>query len=156
MGYQYRISNTSAGAAISTAITVLQYKAGAAKAARLLAVRLSQGAGEVSTQESLAVLRKTAAATVTSFTPIELQEDGPAAAGVGGTSATGYTASGEGTDGDILHGPRGWNVVGDGFVWLPLAEGLNVWIPAAGIIALKFLAAPASATWFAEMYVEEF
>lgn len=151
--YDYIVKNGDAGVIISTAITILQYKAGSAAPALLLRAWLNQGLSEVSTQEQVQILRKTGAATVTSFTPRKMRPNDPTAAGAGGTSATGYTGSAEGTDGDVLV-DEGWNILGGGYVWVPSKE--DIWIPAGGIIAMKFPVAPASATWRAGFVIREF
>ena len=137
---------------VSTAITIMQYKAGAANPAYLVRVAVSQGLSETSTQEQCIILRKTAAATVTSFTPLKNDPDSVAAFGVGGTAATGITATAEGTDGDILVND-GWNILNN-FLWVRSCE-CEIKIPAGGILAVKFPVAPASATWRAYMVVEE-
>ena len=143
------------GIVVATAITILQYKSGAANKASLVRCSISQGLSETSTMEQIKVLRKTAAATVTSFTPLENDPDGPIAFGVGGTAATGITATAEGTDGDILIN-EGFNIL-NGFLWVRgTRQPEEIVIPAGGIIAMKFPVAPASATWRAQFVIEEF
>lgn len=141
------------GVAISTAITVIQIKAGAGNPLELLRVVISQGLSETSTQEQVQILRKTVAATVTSSTPLLLDPDAEVSGAVGGVAATGITASAEGTDGDVLV-DDGFNIL-NGWVWLPTPKE-QIKVPAAGIIALKFPVAPTSATWRAAIYYEEF
>ena len=137
---------------VSTAITIIQYKAGATNKARVVRFSIGQGLSETSTMEQIQLLRKTGAATVTSFTPLENDPDGPVAFGAGGTAATGITATAEGTDGDILVNAA-FNIL-NGYEWV--RSDLNeIIIPAAGIIALKFPVAPASATWRASLVIEE-
>jgi hypothetical protein len=148
----YTVHNGSGGVVISTAITVLQYKAGAANKARLVRAHISQGLSETNTQEQIQILRLSTASTVTSFTPVENDPDGPAAFGVGGTSATGFTGSVEGTPGDVLVN-EGFNIL-NGWTWVRSALD-EIVIPAAGILAMKFPVAPASATWRAYMVIEE-
>lgn len=138
---------------VATAITIIQYKAGATNKASVVRFSIGQGLSETSTMEQIQLLRKSAAATVTSFTPIENDPDGAIAFGVGGTAATGITASVEGTDGDILVN-EAFNIL-NGFTWVRSA-GNEIIVPAAGIIALKFPVAPASATWRATLVIEEF
>ena len=138
---------------VATAITIIQYKAGATNKAAVVRFRVGQGLSETSTQEQIVLLRKTAAATVTSFTPIENDPDGPVAFGAGGTAATGITASAEGTDGDLLV-DASFNIL-NGFEWVR-SDRYEIMVPAAGIIALKFPVAPASATWRVQLVIEEF
>lgn len=141
------------GIAVSTAITVVQYKAGATNKASVVRFRVTQRLSETSQQEQIYLLRKTAAATVTAFTPIENDPDGAAAFGVGGTAATGITATAEGTDGDVLVS-AGFNVL-NGFEWVR-SDMNEIIVPAAGIIAIKFPVAPTSATWDIQLVIEEF
>lgn len=138
---------------VSTAITVIQYKAGASNKAAVVRFRIGQGLSETSTMEQIVLIRKTAAATVTSFTPIELDPDGPIAFGVGGTAASGITATVEGTDGDLLVDAP-FNIL-NGYEWVRSARE-EIMVPVAGIIALKFPVAPASATWRIQLVIEEF
>lgn len=138
---------------VSTAITVIQYKAGAANKAAVVRFSVGQGLSETSTMEQIVLVRKSVAATVTSFTPIENDPDGTIAFGVGGTAATGITATVEGTDGDLLV-DRAFNIL-NGMEWVRSHQS-EIMIPAGGIIALKFPVAPASATWRIQLTVEEF
>lgn len=140
---------------VSTAITIIQYKAGAANKAAVVRFRIGQGLSETSTQEQVHLLRKVAAsaATVTAFTPIEYDTDGPAAFGVGGSNATGITATAEGTDSDILVDAT-FNIL-TGYEWVR-SDRCEIMIPAGGVVALKFPVAPASATWRAQLVIEEF
>lgn len=127
---------------ISTAITLIQIKAGAARPLELLRAWLGQTASETSEQLPLSIRRKSAAATVTSFTPIKYHPSAPTADAAGGTSATGYNASAEGTDTDVLV-PDSFNVL-QGWLWTP-TEAERIYVPAGGIIALKLDAAPGAA-----------
>ena len=129
---------------VSTAITIMQIKAGAAAALDIAEVQLYQTLSETSQQEVVQLVRKTAAATVTSFTPLKLNAGDPTAAAVGGTAATGITGTAEGTDGDVLD-EWGFNVL-NGMAWVYIPE-LRIHVAAAGIIGVKFPVAPASATW---------
>ncbi len=128
---------------VSTAITIMQIKAGSSRALDLIRASVSQRGSTTSVQESLQILRKTAAATVTALTPVLLRGAGAADA-AGGVAATGHTATAEGTDGDILY-QEGFNVL-NGFLYLPVPEE-RPRVPAGGFIALKFPDAPASQAW---------
>jgi hypothetical protein len=129
---------------VSTAITVLQVKAGASRSFDLLRAWLTQKGGVGSAQEEIEILRKTAAATVSAFTPVLLRPGDAAADAAGGTSATGHTATAEGTDGDIIiH--EGFNVL-NGWLYLPVPEE-RIRVPAGGILAMKFPSAPGSQAW---------
>lgn len=140
--------------AITAAKTLLQIKAGAA-ALELLEFRLSQITKITSELLEVQILRKSAAATVTSFTPLELNPGGPAALAVGGTAATGYNASAEGTNGDIIF-KTVWNVINGEYVYMPTPE-TRIWVPQTAIIAIKLNTAPAaSMTMFCDAIFQEY
>lgn len=145
-GRVYVVNNLNV--AISTAITIIQIKAAAGSPLYILRASLTQRDAETSTQERVQILRKTAAATVTSFTPLKYDTLDPAAAAVGSTSGTGITGTSEGTDGDVLV-DRGFNVL-NGFEWIPTPLE-QIYVPGGGIIAMKFPNAPASQNWVAQM-----
>lgn len=149
-GDVYVVSNLAV--TIATAITIIQIKAGATSPIWLLRASLTQRGSAVSVQERVQILRKTAAATVTSFTPLALDTTDPAAAAVGGTAATGITASVEGTDGNIIV-DRGFNVL-NGFEWIATPMEM-IYVPPAGFIAIKFPVAPATQTWSAQLVFVE-
>lgn len=150
-GYEYVVKNADGGVSISTAITILQIKAGAA-ALELVRATLTQRGSTTSTSEAVQLLRKTAAATVTSFTPRPLTTTDPASLAIGGTAATGYTATAEGTDGNILV-DDGFNIL-NGWLWVPTIDRISV--PQGGIIAMKFPTAPAAQTWRAAITFIEY
>jgi len=137
---------------ISTAITIIQIKAGANNPLEIIRAHISQKGSTTSVQEGIKIVRKSSAATVTSFTPLKLDPSVQAAGAVGSTSATGITGTAEGTDTDVLI-QEGFNVL-SGWTWLPVPEERIV-VPVSGIIALKFTAAPASQTWNAYMVFRE-
>lgn len=149
-GYSYEVRN--GGVTISTAITVIQIKAGAS-ALELLRASIGQRGSTTSTIERIGILRKSAAATVTSATPLKLSPGDPASLAVGGTAATGITGTAEGTDSDILV-DECFNIVNGIWSWLPTPSE-RIRVPQGGILALKFLAAPGSQTWFASMKFRE-
>jgi hypothetical protein len=144
-GRVYVVNNLNV--TISTAITIIQIKAGAANPLWPVRVSLTQRGSVTSAQERVHILRKTGAATVSSFTPLLYDPDDPAAKAVGGTTATGITGTAEGTDSDVLVA-RDFNVL-TGFEWIPTAIEMFKVGP-AGIIALKFPNAPASQVWDAQ------
>ena len=146
----YTVSN---GGVITTgAVTMVQLKAGASHGIEILRVMVTQSLSETSTQERIQIVRKSAAATVTSATPLLMNPGDGVADSVGGVAATGITATVEGTDGDILV-DAGFNIL-NGFEWLPTPLETIV-VEAAGIIGVKFPVAPASATFIATMYYRE-
>lgn len=120
---------------VAGAITLLQLKAGASVTCEILRAAVSQSASTTSAQQRIQVLRKTAAATVTSFTP-RAHDAGDAAAGsAGGTAATGILATAEGTDGNIIIDDV-FNVL-TGYLYLPVPEE-RIWLGAAAILGVKF------------------
>lgn len=137
---------------VATAITIIQIKAGANKPLKIIEASISQSTVTTSAQMLAALIRKTAAATVTSFTPLKLSPNDPVADAVGGAAATGITATAEGTDGGILH-RKASNILNE-WLYLPVPEQ-RILVPAAGIIALKFLSTPTSATYAAHIIFEE-
>jgi hypothetical protein len=134
------------------AVTLLQIKAGATNPLEIIRASISQTGTTTSAQMCAQIVRKSGAATVTSFTPLLLRTNDVAAAAVGGTSATGYNASGEGTDTDILLS-EGWNVL-NGWLYLPVPEE-RIYVPAAGIIGLKMLIAGGNYLYKATMVFGE-
>lgn len=150
-GYVYEVRN--GGVAISTAITVIQIKAGAS-ALEILRASIGQKASTTSAIERIGLVRKSSAATVTSATPLKLNAGDPAALAVGGTSATGVTATAsDASDTDILV-DECFNIVNGSWAWLPTPEE-RIRVPQGGILALKFLTAPASQTWYASVKFRE-
>jgi hypothetical protein len=145
---------------VSTAITVIQLKAGANNGMEILRASATQHGSTTSAQESICLVRKSAAATVTAAvdatdTTATITRRDPnqaAASATLGTTATGITASGEGTDANIVL-REGFNVL-NGWMHLPVPEE-RTYVPPAGIIALKFLTAPASQTWDFEVVFQE-
>jgi hypothetical protein len=137
---------------VSTAITIIQIKAAAAVPLEIMRVSVSQRSSTTSTMQRIQLIRKTGAATVTSFTPLKLNPNDPAANAVGSTTGTGITASGEGTDGDIVYGDV-FNIL-TGWLYLPTPEE-RIWVPGGGILGLKFPAAPSAANFTALLYFRE-
>lgn len=115
--------------------TLIQIKAGVTFPIEILRAGVSFDNSQVSDTAEILLLIKSTAATVTSLTPEPLNQSlGPVAKAVGGTAATGHSASAEGSDGAVL-APDFVNTLA-GIVWLPTPEE-RIIIPAAGIIALK-------------------
>lgn len=124
--------------AITGAVTLVQIVAGSVGIIKIHRAWCSQSSTTTSAQKRIQLLRKSAAATVTSFTPVLLDTEDAAADSVGGTSATGHTATAEGTDGTVLIEDV-FNVL-SGWLYLPVPEERPI-VPPSGIIALKFPAA---------------
>ena len=136
-----------ASGSVSTAITLAQVTAGAAKPIRLLRAWINQSTVTSSQQAEVRLLLKSVAATVTSFTPLKFD---PAAGAA--TATAGHTASGEGTD-STIYVSEGFNIL-NGWLYLPTPEE-RIIFPASSIVAIKFGAAPTSATYHWGMMFEE-
>jgi hypothetical protein len=136
--YSVRLAPT----AITAGKSLIQIKSGAASTLEILFARIFQVTKTTSEMLEVNVLRKTAAATVTSYTPLKADANDPASGAAGGTAATGINASAEGTDGDILEDGM-WNVLNGEWTYLPVPED-RIWVPAAGIVALKLVTSPAA------------
>ena len=118
---------------VTTAKTLLQIKAGVG-GLEILRASVTNASVEVSDTAHIQLLRKTVAATVTSLTPKLTSPNDQAAKAVGGTAATGHTATAEGTDGDIMD-EEGNNVL-SGYRYLPIPEE-RFEVDVGGFIALK-------------------
>ncbi len=138
--------------AFTTAITIMQIKAGATVPLQIIRCELGQTASTTSTQQAIQLNRKSAAATVTSFTPkLCGPSTDPAASSVGGTAATGITGTAEGTDGDILK--QGVFNFLNGWLYLPTPKEYP-FVNAATIVALLFPTTP-TITLTADTHYEE-
>jgi hypothetical protein len=129
-------------ATVSTAITVLELTAASGQPLEIMRAWATQVSVTTSAQCEVAVLRKTATITGTATPPAAVEIGG------GGDTAASFTvkhiATAEGTDGDILYS-EGINSL-NGFLYIPTPEERPV-VPGSGIIALKFVTAPTSASW---------
>jgi hypothetical protein len=132
------------GVATSTAITVNQVLAPALSAVEFTRAWANQDNVTTTGQTRVQLNRNSTASTVTSATPNPTQTGMQASKCVGGVSATGVTATVEGT---IAGTPwsEGFNVV-NGILYLPIPEARWMLVgSAAGFAALKFATAPAAA-----------
>ncbi len=148
----YTVSMTRV--AVTGAITLIQVLAAAAVPLQIIRVTLAQSSSTTSTQLSVQINRKSAAATVTTFTPLKNgPATDPAASAVGGSSATGTNASGEGTDTNILRQDV-FNYL-NGWMFLPTPKEY-LFVDPAGFIGLKLPVAPGSSvTVTADLVFEE-
>lgn len=139
---------------VSGAITLIQIKAGSTVPLQIIRAVCSQTSSTTSAMQAIQLNRKSAAATVTSFTPLLTGPvTDPAASAVGGTSATGTNASAEGTDSNIIKQDV-FNVL-NGWMYLPTPKEY-LFVDAAGILGLKLPVAPGSAlTITADLVFEE-
>jgi len=146
IGPVYRLVNN--GVSISTAISALQLKPGTNGPVEILRHGLSQSTSTTSAQTKGGLIRKSAAATVTTgvagTTVLKNNPINPTTDASLGTSATGITASAEGTNSELTD-VRGFNVL-NGLEVLYSPEERKL-VPQSGFCAETFLAAPPSATW---------
>lgn len=134
----YTVSMTRV--AVSVAITIIQIKAGATVPLQIIRAVIGQTASTTSTQQAVQINRKSAAATVTTFTPLTNgPSTDPAASAVGGTSATGTNASAEGTDTNIIRQDV-FNFL-NGWLFLPTPKEY-IFVDAATFLGLKFPTTP--------------
>lgn len=141
-GYSVVRSNV----ATTTAITVIQVTTVAAVGIDIVRASGSQSSSTTSAATGLGLIRKTAAATVTSRTPDPESSGMQASKCVGGATATGITATGEGTDATNYLWHEGFNIVGNGVLYLPVPEERISVGGASASIGLKHSVAP-SGNW---------
>jgi hypothetical protein len=132
--------------ATSTAITVNQVLAPAASAVEFTRCWCNQDSVTTTNQTRIQLNQNSTACTVTSQTPFPAQKSMQASKAVGGTSASGITATIEGTvTGQWWQ--EGFNVV-NGILYLPVPEARWMMVgTATAFAALKFPGAPASANY---------
>lgn len=123
----------------TAAKTLIQIASGAAPI-EILSAKVMQVTKTTSELLNLQILRKSGAASVTSYTPLKLATLDPTSLAVGGAALTGYNASGEGTDTDILEDDI-WNVLNGSWTYLPVPED-RIWMPPSAFLGLKLNTAP--------------
>ena len=136
-----------ADAAQSTLITALQVTAASGRSFYITRWAIAQRTSTASAMVGINLLRKSAGATVTAITPATL---GPSFGAE--TSSAGHSASAEGTDSTILD-RRGFNIL-SGLEVIYTPEEMPI-IGSSGIVALKWIAAPTSATYVLSMTILE-
>jgi hypothetical protein len=134
---------------VATAITILQIQAPGAAAVEILRAWCQQSSSTTSAMARIEILRKTVGITGTAGPPTpQPTEVGAAAAG----SVIAWRATAEGTDGVILY-EEAFNIL-NGWVYLPVPEERFA-IGPANMLALKFPAAPPSASYTFGMVFRE-
>lgn len=129
---------------ISTAITILELTAPSTAVLRLVKAWVTQHSVTTSAGFRIQLLRKTATITGTATPPTPR----PTLVGYAASGCTvKHVATAEGTDGVVLDAD-GMNHL-NGYIWVPTDQWSNIYVPPSGIIALKFPAAPTSASWAA-------
>jgi len=135
-----------ASVATSTAITVNQVLVPATAAAEFTRCWCNQDSVTTTNQTRIQLNRNSTACTVTSTAAAPLGNGMQASKAVNGTSATGITASAEGTVTATVWS-EGFNIV-NGILYLPVPEARWMLVgSAAGFAAVKFPGAPASANY---------
>lgn len=146
-----------AGVAVTTAISILQLKAGVNGPIEILRAAMTQSGLTASEQRAATLIRKTAAATVTAASAgthlVKNNPLNPTSDASLGTAATGHTATVEGTDGEQTSALRGFNVL-NGYEWIS-TPAERIIVPQGGIIAIKILSAPSGGTWYPEIVFRE-
>ena len=132
--------------ATSTAITVNQVLVPAAAAAEFTRCWCNQDSVTTTNQTRIQLNQNSTACTVTGQTPFPAQKSMQASKAVSGASASGITATIEGTvTGQWWQ--EGFNIV-NGILYLPVPEARWMLVgTASGFAALKFPGAPASASY---------
>lgn len=125
---------------VATAITILEIAAPATAIEKLLRAYVDQSSVTTSTTTRIRLLRKSATITGTASPPTPAPLDASAASG----ATVKWIATVEGTDGTVIK-EDGFNYL-NGWLWVP-GDREAVIVPPSGLIALKFPAAPTSASW---------
>jgi hypothetical protein len=130
-------------AVISTAITTHQVGGVAGVAAEVYRNWCNQSTITSTAQTRISFLLKSGAATVTGQSPALLSPAMQASKLVSGATASGVTATIEGTDSTVWD-EEGFNIV-NGWLYLPVPEERNMTVNR--ILAMKFMTAPTSASY---------
>lgn len=134
---------------VSTSITLIQIKPGISSL-MILRMKVSQSSSTTSAMQDVAAGTSTGAATVTSATATPHDIDGAAAKAVGGTTATGVNASGEGSgQTNILR--ESFNVLNGWEKIFTPEERIEVAGGGSEFFFLRFPSSPSSTTFNAEV-----
>jgi hypothetical protein len=135
-----------ASVATSTAITVNQVLVPATAAAEFTRAWCNQDSVTTTNQTRIQLNNNSTACTVTGTSPVAAGTGMQASKAVSGASATGITATIEGTTTSTWW-TEGFNIV-NGILYLPVPEARWLLVgKAAGFAALKFPGAPAAANY---------
>jgi len=141
MGYTYKVELVPT--AVAAAKTLVQIVAGAAPI-EIVSVTVNQSTLTAVSFWNIQLLRKSAAATVTPYTPILYNPADPASLAIGGAALTGVFASAEGTNGDIGYQTQ-WNVLNGEWLYVPVPKAL-ILVPQSGIFAVKLNTSPSTSS----------
>ena len=134
MGVRFLVMDP--GTAYTAARSVLEVTADTTHILRLLRAQISNESSVTSEQLEARIIRKSAAGTGTSRTPVDASGAGST---FGGTARSNMTA--EGTVTDVLW-REGWNVL-TGWTWNAYDDD-DIIAPPGGIIAIELPSAPAA------------
>jgi hypothetical protein len=134
-----------------TAVTQLQIATAAGKPIQILRAWFSanNAAAPASAGVAIQLNRKSAAATVVAAVAADIVKTNPsdgASTVQLGTALTGYTASAEGTDTDLLYRDA-FNDL-NGWLYLPIPEE-RITVTGGGFVGMKLLLAPPAGTYYA-------
>lgn len=150
------LRSATGGMTVSTAITLLQVATHATRPVEVLRASLTQRGSATSVQEKIALIRKSAAATVTAAVVgthlLKLNPNDQSPSLQLGTALTGIVATVEGTNTDLTL-EEGFNVL-SGWLYLPVPEE-RISIPPAAFFAMTFITAPAAQSWYPEIVMRE-
>jgi hypothetical protein len=139
--------------ATTTAITVIQVATPANVVIEPVRAWGGQSSSTTSAATALGLIKKTAAATVTARTPDPGTDGMRASLCVGGTAATGITATAEGTDAANYLWSESFNIVGNGVLYLPIPEE-RIGVGPSEFIGLKHSVAPSGNWTHGVTYIE--
>lgn len=123
---------------VSTAVSLIEITAPSTAICEITRMKISQSGTATGTALRVQALRKSAAGTGTSFTPV------PTAAGMPAAGSTArHTITSEGTASTIEY-DEGFNNLA-GWEWVAFDELSRIIVPPSGIFAIKFAAVPGSA-----------
>lgn len=122
--------------AVTGAITLIQVTAPSTGSIVLLRAWCSQSSSASAAQLPIELVRASTAATATTFTPLALNENDPAA-----SSTAAVNATVEGTKGNVLI-REAWDYL-NGWLWVPTPEE-RITVKASGICCLYLPVAPSA------------
>ena len=134
---------------VSTAITLLEITAPATAVLMISKIWVNQSSVTTSAQTRVRILRKSVSITgaATPPTPVPLGSDGAS-----GTTVK-WLATVEGTDGFVVV-EDSFNYL-NGYIWQAISPDMRMIVSPSTILAIKFPAAPSSATFTFGMEFEE-
>jgi len=152
MAREYSIVFNNINIPVTNPFTAIQLKCSTLNIAKLKRAQASQNQATTSAFVRISIVRKSAAATVTAFTPLQYDTGDAAAKSVGSVSGTGINATVEGTNTDVID-VQSVNVLTP-YLWIPKPEE-EIIVPPSGIVGLVFPGGGGSNTWTCTLVFEE-